>query len=100
MKIIKQPLLQTYPNRVVNIHPSLLPKFPGLNTHQRVLDAGESESGCTVHYVDKGIDTGPIIAQAVVPVATKDTFETLAVRVLKEEHRIYPEAIQKVLESI
>ena len=97
MKIIKQTMLQAYPNRILNIHPSLLPKFPGLNTHQRVLDVGESESGCTVHYVDKVVDRGAIILQATVPVLPEDTSSTLADRVLKEEHRIYPEAIQMII---
>jgi phosphoribosylglycinamide formyltransferase-1 len=96
MSIIKEPLLQSFSGKIINIHPSLLPKFLGLNTHQRVLEEGETESGCTVHYVDEGIDTGEIIMQSRVPVYEGDTEKILAKRVLKEEHRIYSEAIQKI----
>ena len=97
MRIIKEPMLQSFLGKIINIHPSLLPKFPGLNTHQRVLEEGETESGCTVHYVDKGMDTGKIIMQARVPVYEGDTEKLLAERVLKAEHHIYSEAIQKIL---
>ena len=96
MRMIKEPMLVAFPQKIINIHPSLLPNFPGLDTHQRVLDAGHKESGCTVHYVDAGMDTGEIILQASVPVLQEDTEPDLSARVLKEEHRIYAEAIQKI----
>ena len=89
-------MLSAFPQKIINIHPSLLPDFPGLDTHQRVLDAGCEESGCRVHYVDEGVDTGEIIMQARVPVLKEDTASDLAARVLKEEHRIYAEAIQSI----
>ncbi len=79
--------------RVMNIHPALLPSFPGLHAHRQALAYGARISGCTVHFVDEGTDTGPVIAQAAVPVLPGDTEETLAARVLAEEHRLYPEAI-------
>lgn len=85
--------------RIVNIHPSLLPDFPGLDVHQRALDAGVSESGCTVHFVDEGVDTGPIIAQRRVPVLAGDTEDSLAARILEQEHVLYPEAIQRVIDG-
>ncbi|OED34830.1 phosphoribosylglycinamide formyltransferase [PVC group bacterium (ex Bugula neritina AB1)] len=100
MQILRKPILDVFSRRIVNIHPSLLPKFPGLNTHQRVIDAKEKESGCTIHYVDEGVDTGEIILQARIPVGIEDTEETLAKRVLKEEHRAYPIAIQRVLSNM
>jgi phosphoribosylglycinamide formyltransferase-1 len=86
-------MLESFPNRIMNIHPSLLPAFPGLHAQQRALEYGVRYSGCTVHFVDEGMDTGPIILQAVVPVLPGDTPETLADRILEQEHRIYPEAI-------
>jgi phosphoribosylglycinamide formyltransferase-1 len=98
MRMVKTPILQAFPGRVVNIHPSLLPEFPGLDTHRRVLEAGARQSGCTVHFVDEGMDTGQIIAQAVVPVLPDDTEETLAARVLKREHWLYP-AVLRLLGS-
>ncbi len=97
MRIIKQPLLRAFPNRILNIHPSLLPAFPGLDVQRKALEYGVKYSGCTVHFVDDTIDGGPIIAQAVVPVLDDDTPETLAKRILQEEHRIYTEAINLVL---
>lgn len=90
MRLLKGALLRDFEGKILNIHPSLLPKFPGLDVHQRVIEAGERESGCTVHFVDAGMDTGPIIGQAVVPVKEGDNAETLAHRVLKQEHRLYP----------
>ena len=94
MRIVGRPLLEAYPNRVMNIHPALLPSFPGLHGQKQALDYGVKISGCTVHFVDEGMDTGPIIIQAAVPVKDDDTEETLAERVLKLEHKIFPEAIK------
>lgn len=93
MRIISPKVVQTFPLSIINIHPSLLPDFPGLDVHQRALDAGVTESGCTVHFVDEGVDSGPIILQAKVPVLEGDTEETLSKRILVEEHKIYPKAV-------
>lgn len=95
MRMIKAPMLEAFPRRIINIHPSLLPKFPGLEAWRQALDAGEKTAGCTVHYVDSGMDTGEIIAQAEVPVLPGDTAETLHARIQVEEHRIYPEVIAR-----
>ena len=95
MRLVKQPLLDAYPNRIINIHPSLLPNYPGLMAWKQAVEDGASESGCTVHYVDAGMDTGPVIIQAKVPVYEDDTAETLHQRIQVEEHRIYPEAIKQ-----
>lgn len=97
MRILKNPILQAMPGKILNIHPSLLPAFPGLNAQQQALDYGVLYTGCTVHRVDAGMDTGPIVAQRVVPVKSKDTVETLSRRILREEHDIYWRAIRKVL---
>lgn len=97
MRRVGKPLLEAYPMRIVNIHPSLLPSFPGLEVQQQALDYGARVSGCTVHFVDAGLDTGPIIAQAAVPVLDEDDAHALAARILVEEHRIYSEAISVVL---
>jgi phosphoribosylglycinamide formyltransferase-1 len=94
MRIVGRPLLEAYLNRVMNIHPALLPSFPGLHGQKQALDYGVKMSGCTVHFVDEGMDTGPIIIQAAVPVRDEDTEETLAERILKLEHKIFPEAIK------
>ncbi len=94
MRIITPVLLNAYPERIMNIHPALLPSFPGMHAQRQALDYGARFSGCTVHFVDGGVDSGPIIIQAVVPVLDEDTEDTLAARILKEEHRIYPQAIQ------
>jgi phosphoribosylglycinamide formyltransferase-1 len=94
MKIVGKPLLDAFPNRIMNIHPALLPSFPGLHSQKQALDYGAKISGCSVHFVDEGMDTGPIIIQASVPVFQNDTEETLSERILKYEHRIYPEAIR------
>lgn len=96
MRLVGKPLLEAFPGRIVNIHPALLPAFPGLQAWKQAIDAGVSESGCTVHYVDEGMDTGPVILQAKVPVYPHDTPETLHERIQVEEHRIYPEAIRRV----
>ena len=99
MKIVTRVLLDAYPNRIMNIHPSLLPAFPGLKAQQQALDWGVKVSGCTVHFVTEGVDTGPIILQAVVPVCTGDNAESLEARILVEEHRSYPQAIQLFAEG-
>lgn len=94
MRILTPVIIDAFPNRILNIHPALLPAFPGLHAQQQALDYGVKVSGCTVHFVDAGCDTGPIIIQAVVPVMEGDTEDSLSKRIHKEEHRIYPEAIQ------
>ena len=97
MRRVGQPLLDAYPQRILNIHPALLPSFPGLDVQKAALDYGVKFSGCTVHFVDSGMDTGPIVGQAAVPVRDDDTPETLAERILKEEHKLYSECIALVL---
>ena len=99
MKIVTRVLLDAYADRIMNIHPSLLPAFPGLAAQQQALDWGAKMSGCTVHFVEEGVDTGPIIRQAAVPVLEGDTADSLEARILIEEHRIYPEAIQLFAEG-
>ena len=96
MRIVKEPLLDIFPNRILNIHPSLLPAYPGLMAWKQAVEDGARESGCTVHYVDAGMDTGPIILQAIVPVIAGDTAETLHARIQEQEHLLYPEAIKRV----
>ena len=93
MRIITPEFVKTYKNRIINIHPSLLPAFPGLNSQKQALEYGAKYSGCSVHFVDVGMDTGPVIIQAVVKVNEKDTEKSLSAKILKEEHRIYPEAV-------
>lgn len=93
MRIISPAFIKKYPHKIINIHPTLLPKYPGLHVHQKVLAAGEKESGCTVHYVDAGVDTGKIIAQRKVPVLSQDTPEKLATRILEQEHLLYSQVI-------
>ncbi len=97
MRLLSPPFIRRFPQRILNIHPSLLPSFPGLDAQQQAIDHGVKFSGCTVHIVDEGLDSGPIIQQAVVPVLPGDTADTLSARILKEEHRIYSEAIASVL---
>jgi len=99
MRIVTPVLLDAFPNRVMNIHPALLPSFPGLDAQKKALDYGVKLSGCTVHFVDAGTDTGPIILQAVVPVLEDDTEESLSKRIHHEEHKLYPAAIQLFAES-
>ncbi len=99
MRIITPTLLKAFPNRVMNIHPALLPSFPGLHVQKAAIEHGVKFSGCTVHFVDGGMDTGPIIIQAVVPVLDSDTEESLSARILKQEHRIYSKAIQLYAEG-
>ncbi len=100
MRLVKAPLLEAFPDRILNIHPSLLPAFPGLEAWKQAVDAGVSESGCTVHFVDGGMDSGPVILQARVPVFPADTPETLHQRIQIEEHRLYPEAIRMVAQEL
>lgn len=99
MRILSPEFVAQYEGRILNIHPSLLPKYRGLDPQQRAIDAGDSESGCTVHYVDAGIDTGKIILQRTVPIEPGDTAATLAARILHEEHEAYPEAVRMVLKG-
>jgi phosphoribosylglycinamide formyltransferase-1 len=94
MRILTTSFLRAFPQRIINIHPALLPAFPGTHVQKQALEYGVKFSGCTVHFVDEGVDTGPIIIQSVLPVHDDDTEETLAARILEEEHRIYPQAIQ------
>jgi phosphoribosylglycinamide formyltransferase-1 len=97
MRIVGKPLLEAFPNRILNIHPSLLPAFPGLDAQRQALEHGVCVAGATVHLVTSELDGGPIVCQASVPVLPGDTVDTLSARILVEEHRIYPEAIQRVL---
>lgn len=99
MRIITPVLIQAFPSRILNIHPALLPAFPGLHVQKAALEHGAKFSGCTVHFVDKGMDTGPIIIQAVVPVLDNDTEDSLSARILKQEHHIYSRAIQLYAEG-
>ncbi|MCS7215047.1 MAG: phosphoribosylglycinamide formyltransferase [Thermodesulfovibrio sp.] len=99
MRIVRKPLLDAFPNRIMNIHPALLPSFPGLHGQRQAVDYGVRISGCTVHFVDEGVDTGPIIIQAAVPVYPDDTEDTLAERILRLEHKIFPEAIRLFAEG-
>ena len=99
MRIVGKTLIDAFPNRIMNIHPALLPSFAGLHGQKQALDYGAKISGCTVHFVDEGMDTGPIIIQAAVPAFQNDTEETLSERILKYEHKIYPEAIRLFAEG-
>ncbi|MFL6520998.1 MAG: phosphoribosylglycinamide formyltransferase [Chthoniobacterales bacterium] len=93
MRVLKEPMLAAFPRRIINIHPSLLPKFPGMESWKQALEAGEKITGCSVHYVDAGIDSGEIIAQRKVPVLPGDTAESLHARIQVAEHALYPEVI-------
>jgi phosphoribosylglycinamide formyltransferase 1 len=99
MRLLSPYFVSEFRGRILNIHPSLLPAFPGLESQRQALEYGVKFSGCTVHFVDENLDAGPVIAQAVVPVLDADTPETLAEKILKEEHRIYTEAVRLVLEG-
>lgn len=99
MRLLSPEFIAAFRNRILNIHPSLLPDYPGLHAHQQALDAGVASSGCTVHYVDETLDGGPIIAQRAVPVLPGDTEESLAARILEQEHKLYAEAVRLVIES-
>lgn len=100
LRLVKRPLLDAFPDRILNIHPSLLPAFPGLESWKQALDAGAAEAGCTVHFVDEGMDTGPIILQESMPILTDDTAASLHARIQVIEHRLYPAAIRKVASAI
>ena len=97
MRLLSATFIRAFPNRILNIHPSLLPAFPGLDAQHQALEHGVKITGCTVHFVDEYLDAGPIVLQSAVPVLDDDTVETLSARILKEEHRIYSEAIRIVL---
>ncbi|NRP85092.1 Phosphoribosylglycinamide formyltransferase [Ensifer adhaerens] len=99
MRLLSGRFIQRYEGRIINIHPSLLPLFPGLHTHQRAIDAGMRVAGCTVHFVTEGMDEGPVIGQAAVPVLTGDTADALAARVLTVEHQLYPQSLRLLAEG-
>lgn len=99
MRILSPEFFRAFPRRIINIHPALLPAFPGIHVQKKAVEYGVKFAGCTVHFADEGIDTGPIIIQSVVPVYEDDTAESLSARILKEEHRIYPQAIQYYAEG-
>ncbi len=96
LRLVKRPLLDAFPDRILNIHPSLLPAYPGLESWRQAMEAGEKQAGCTVHFVDEGMDTGPIILQESVPILAGDTAESLHARIQVVEHRLYPAAIRAV----
>jgi len=97
MRIVSPPFVEAFPDRILNVHPSLLPSFPGLDAQRQALEFGAKAAGCTVHFVDEAVDHGVIILQHAVPVLDDDTDESLSARILVEEHKAYPEAIQRVL---
>lgn len=99
MRIVGKEVISAYKNRILNIHPTLLPSFTGLHSHKQTLDYGVKVSGCTVHFVDEGMDTGPIILQSCVPVLENDTEDTLSERILEQEHKIYPQAVKLFIEG-
>jgi len=96
MKILSPEFVKKYKNKIINIHPALLPAFPGLNSQKQALDYGAKYTGCTVHFVDAGMDTGPVIIQSVVEIKERDTEKSLSKKILREEHRIYPEAVNLI----
>lgn len=100
MRVLSPSFLGAFPQRIVNIHPSLLPSFPGLHAQRQALEHGVRISGCTVHLVDEGVDSGPIVVQRAVPVRDGDTEDTLAARILEQEHRAYPEALRRLLTEV
>jgi phosphoribosylglycinamide formyltransferase-1 len=97
MRLLSPYFVSAFPNRILNIHPSLLPAFPGLEAQKQALEHGVKFTGCTVHFVDENLDAGPIVVQAIVPVRDEDTPDSLSARILAEEHRIYTEAVRLVL---
>jgi phosphoribosylglycinamide formyltransferase-1 len=99
MRLLSPYFVTAFPNRILNIHPSLLPSFPGLESQRQALDYGVKFAGCTVHFVDENLDAGPILLQAVVPVSDAESEQSLSERILKEEHRIYSEAVKIVLDG-
>jgi len=100
MRVLSAEFLKAFPLRILNIHPSVLPLFPGLDAQKQALESGARVSGCTVHFVDETLDGGPIIAQRTVPVFDDDTVESLSARILAAEHGLYPEAVRKVVEQL
>jgi formyltetrahydrofolate-dependent phosphoribosylglycinamide formyltransferase len=100
MRILTPGFISRWQGRILNIHPSLLPKYPGLDTHARAIAAGDAEAGCSVHVVTEILDDGPVIAQARVPVQPGDTPEALAARVLEQEHRLYPQALARYAQAM
>jgi phosphoribosylglycinamide formyltransferase-1 len=99
MRLLSPYFVESFPQRILNIHPSLLPSFPGLESQRQALEYGVKFAGCTVHFVDENLDAGPIVLQAVIPVADDDTPESLSEKILREEHRIYPAAVKIILEG-
>lgn len=99
MRIVGKDIISAYKNKILNIHPTLLPSFTGLHSHRQTLDYGVKVSGCTVHFVDEGMDTGPIILQSCVPVFENDTEDTVSQRILEQEHKIYPRAVKLFIEG-
>jgi phosphoribosylglycinamide formyltransferase 1 len=99
MRLLSPLFIQAFPDRIINIHPSLLPAYPGLDVHERVLAAGEKTSGCTVHFVNEDLDAGPVILQREVKVKEGDTVETLSDRILEQEHKLYVDALKKIVED-
>jgi phosphoribosylglycinamide formyltransferase-1 len=99
MRLLSPRVIDAFPHRILNVHPSLLPSFPGLEAQRQALEHGVQVTGVTVHFVDAQLDAGPIVMQAAVPVLHTDTVDTLAARILAEEHRVYPEAIGRVLDG-
>ena len=99
MRILGEEVIQTFKEKIINIHPSLLPAFPGLNAQKQAIEYGVKFSGCTVHFVDSGVDSGPIISQTVVPIYDDDDEKSLSERILKEEHNLYPKAIRMIKEK-
>ena len=99
MRILSPEFIKKFKNRILNIHPSILPAFPGLDAQRQAIESGVSHSGCTVHFVDEGVDTGPIIVQEIVKIKNGDTEETLSKRILAQEHKAYPEAVRLIAEK-
>ena len=99
MRLLSPSFIRAFPDRIINIHPSLLPAYPGLDVHERVLAAGEKVSGCTVHFVNEDLDAGPIILQREVPVLEGDTVETLSSRIIEQEHEAYVAAVKRILDG-
>ena len=99
MRLLSPSFVRAFPDRIINIHPSLLPAYPGLDVHERVLAAGEKVSGCTVHLVNEDLDAGPVILQREVEVKDGDTVETLSARILEQEHKLYVEAVKKLVQN-
>jgi len=99
MRILSPEFIKKFKNRILNIHPSILPAFPGLDAQRQAIESGASHSGCTVHFVDEGVDTGPILVQETVKIKNEDTEETLSKRILAKEHKAYPEAVRLIAEK-